>query len=139
MNNINENIISSEMKYIKNYRDLIVWQKSMDLNLMIYNCTKSFPKEELFGLTSQMRRAAVSMSANIAEGHLRNSKGEFHHFLGIAKGSLAELETFLILSEKLKFITDEISDNLMKLSKGISKMLHALQKSIKNKSQIPNP
>ncbi|HTB07878.1 MAG TPA: four helix bundle protein [Bacteroidia bacterium] len=119
------------MEYLKGYRDLIVWQKSMDLNQMIYKHSASLPKEEMYGLTSQMRRAAVSVSANIAEGQARNSTGEFLQFLGIAKGSLAELETLIILSENLSFFAREDSTILLNLSAEIHKMLHALQKSLK--------
>ena len=78
---------------IKSYEDLIVWQKALDLAEEIYRATRQFPKDELYGLTSQMRRAAVSIASNIAEGHERNSRGEFLQFIGHARGSLAELET----------------------------------------------
>jgi four helix bundle protein len=85
------------MAKLQGYRDLIVWQKSMTLTKQVYSCTRSFPKEETYGLTSQIRRAAVSIPANIAEGQARNSTGEFLQFLGIARGSLAELETLTTL------------------------------------------
>ena len=75
------------------YRDLIVWQKAKGVAVLVYRLTESFPKEEIYGLTSQMRRAAVSIASNIAEGQSRGSKKEFHHFLHIAFGSGAELET----------------------------------------------
>ncbi|MCC7211751.1 MAG: four helix bundle protein [Candidatus Brocadia sp.] len=78
------------MKRSRSYRDLIVWQKSMDLVHKIYIITQSFPREEMYGVTSQMRRAGISIPANIAEGQARNSKGEFRQFPGIAQGSLAE-------------------------------------------------
>lgn len=120
------------MEYLKSYRDLKVWQKSMDLTQMIYIHTASLPNEEMFGLTSQMRRASVSIAANIAEGQARNSTGEFLQFLGIAKGSLAELETLIILSNNLNYISKETSTTLLELSVEISKMLFALQKSLKN-------
>jgi len=104
----------------------------MDLNLLIYKHTASLPKEETYGLISQMRRAAVSISANIAEGQARNSTGEFLQFLGIAKGSLAELETLIILSQNLNFLNKENSAGLLNSSTEINKMLHALQKALKN-------
>ncbi len=85
------------------YKKLIVWQKSIDLVVAIYALTKEFPKEELFGLTSQMRRASVSVPSNIAEGSGRHTKRDFHHFLSIAYGSVMELETQLIIAKKLLF------------------------------------
>jgi len=83
----------------QHYRDLIAWQKAMDLVAHVYYITKSFPDEEKFGLVSQMRRCAVSVPSNIAEGQSRNSKGEFIQFLGIARGSIAELTTQILISE----------------------------------------
>ena len=84
---------------VNNYKDLIVWQKSMSLAVKIYQIVKLLPKEELFVLSDQMRRAVVSIPSNISEGHQRNSSKEFKHFLSIAKGSLGELETQLLLCE----------------------------------------
>jgi len=78
---------------VQNYRELIVWQKSMDLVELVYQATKAFPKEELYGLTNQVRRAAVSIPSNIAEGQARQSTAEFKNFLSIAQGSRAETET----------------------------------------------
>ena len=86
------------------YKDLIVWQKAIDLATWIYSLTSRFPKEELYGIVSQMRRAAVSIPSNIAEGQSRQHKSEFIQFLSIAKGSLSELETQLIISGRLKYI-----------------------------------
>ncbi|HXB13165.1 MAG TPA: four helix bundle protein [Bacteroidia bacterium] len=126
------------MAYLKSYRDLIVWQKSMSLNLMIYKHTTSFPKEEMYGLTSQMRRAAVSVSANIAEGQARNSTGEFIQFLGIAKGSLAGLETLIILSRNLEYMSEENSVSLLSLSAEINKMLYSLQNSLRSPELTTN-
>lgn len=119
------------MEFLKSYQELIVWQKSMDLSKQIYEHTASFPREELFGLISQMRRAAVSISANIAEGQARNSTGEFRQFLGIAKGSLAELETLIILSTNLGFLVQEKSEPILNFSAEINKMLNGLLKSLK--------
>ncbi|MDE0461595.1 MAG: four helix bundle protein [Caldilineaceae bacterium SB0668_bin_21] len=118
------------MTSIRSYRDLLVWQKSIDLTVRTYKLTGRFPSEERYGLTSQMRRAAASIPANIAEGHARRSTGEYLHFLGIARGSLAELETFLTLSERLGLIGGEISDSLWKNCAEISKMLAGLVRSI---------
>lgn len=118
------------MTSIRSYRNLIVWQKSIDLTVRTYKLTGRFPSEEKYGLTSQMRKAAASIPANIAEGHARRSTGEYLQFLGIARGSLAELETFLILSERLGLIGSEISDSLWENCAEISKMLAGLVRSI---------
>ena len=90
------------MNKSQSYKDLIVWQKAIELATWIYGLTGGFPKEEIYGITSQMRRAAVSVPSNIAEGQSRQHKNEFIQFLSIAKGSLSELETQLIISGKLK-------------------------------------
>ena len=87
------------MKSLRSYRELTVWQKSIDLAVKIYRITRRFPAEERYGITSQMRRAASSVPANIAEGQARRTTGEFLQALGVARGSLAELETFLVLSQ----------------------------------------
>ncbi|MCK9425424.1 MAG: four helix bundle protein [Ignavibacteriaceae bacterium] len=97
---------------------------------MIYTSTQHFPKEEIYGLISQIRRAAVSIPANIAEGQARNTTGEFIQFLGIAKGSLAELETLIILSENLNYMQKEVSENLLKDCEEISRLLSGLKKSL---------
>ena len=118
------------MKSLSSYRELIVWQKSMDLAVRIYMLTHSYPAEERFGITSQMRRAATSIPANIAEGQARRSTGEFLQSLGIARGSLAELETFLTLSERLELLAKTDSESLLNTCAEINKMLHALMKSL---------
>jgi len=122
------------MTPLKNFQDLIVWQKSMALVKLIYQHTSSFPKEEMYGLTSQMRRAAVSIPANIAEGQSRNTTGEFSQFLGIAKGSLAELQTLILLSVNLDFLTQNNSSNLLMNCEEVAKMLNGLQKSLSPKN-----
>jgi four helix bundle protein len=118
---------------IKNYEDLIVWQKSMILAEEIYLVTKNFPKEEVYGLISQLRRASVSIPSNLAEGSSRRSKQEFIRFINIASGSLAELETQLMLSNRLNFVTIEKLNQLKNQTKEISKMLFALQRSLAEK------
>ena len=95
------------MSTLNSYQDLEVWKKSIDLAEMIYRVSAQFPPEERFGLTSQIRRAAISIPANIAEGAARKGTGEFLQFLGIASGSLAETETFVILAERLQMLTAE--------------------------------
>ncbi|NLL15311.1 MAG: four helix bundle protein [Fibrobacter sp.] len=118
------------MKSLKTYRELTVWQKSIDLTVKVYKLTRFFPAEEKFGIISQMRRAASSIPANIAEGQARNTKGEFLQFLGIARGSVAELETFVTLSEKLEFLNQKDSEILFHDLEEINKMLHGLTKSL---------
>lgn len=100
---------------INSYKDLIVWQKSIDLSLQIYKLTKKFPKEELYGLTSQIRRCAVSMPSNIAEGYARNRRKEYVKFLQIAFASGAEVETQLLISRKLDYVSEsECNDKEVK-------------------------
>ncbi len=95
------------MSIIKTHKDLDAWKKSIELVSFIYETTKKFPKEEVFGITSQIRRAAISVPSNIAEGFGRNTAGELKQFIGIAQGSLSELETLLIIARNLGFIDTE--------------------------------
>jgi four helix bundle protein len=113
------------------YRDLLVWQSAMQIAEEIYRLTEHFPKHEMFGLISQSRRAAISVPSNIAEGHGRNSPKEFNHFLGIALGSLAEIETQLLLSERLQYIEETQLTTLLKATDETAKMLKGLQKSLR--------
>lgn len=110
------------------YKKLKVWEKSMDLAVSVYGFTKGFPKEEIYVLTSQIRRCAVSIPSNIAEGHGRNSKKEFYHFLTISRGSIAELETQVILSYRLNYISDELYDKISENISEIDKMITGLMK-----------
>jgi four helix bundle protein len=95
--------VARERPPIKSYKDLEIWQEGIALVEMTYDLTRTFPKEELYGLTSQMRRAAVSIPTNIAEGYARHHRNEYRQFLYVALGSLAELETLYVLSQQLKF------------------------------------
>jgi four helix bundle protein len=113
---------------MNNYKELKVWQKSVDLSIEIYKLTKEFPGSEQFGLTSQIRRASVSIAANIAEGAGRNSQKEFVHFLGVAIGSAYEQETHLIISEKLGFLPGENTFVFNQIIE-IEKMIRSLIKS----------
>jgi four helix bundle protein len=115
---------------IKNYRDLIVWQKSLDLVDMIYDFTASFPATEVYGLTNQLRRAGVSIPSNIAEGHARQSTQEFKRFLSIARGSLAEVETQLIIANRRNYLSTEKLEETILLTDEISKMLVSLMKRL---------
>src|ERR1700737_2650394 len=90
----------------QHYKNLLVWQKAMTLVSRIYEVTRTFPKEEMYGLTSQIRRAAVSIPSNIAEGQARLTVGEFRQFLGMARGSLAELDTQLVISQQLGYLPE---------------------------------
>lgn len=120
------NLINME---VKSYKDLTVWQKAIDLAESIYRITALFPNEERFGLINQMRRCAVSISSNIAEGKGRNSLNDYIHFLYMARGSLFELETQLTLSKKLNFV--EQSEEIEELINEVRKMLHALINKLK--------
>ena len=110
-----------------NYKQLKIWQKSIDLVVDVYKATAEFPKEEKYGLTSQMRRSAVSVPSNIAEGAGRNSDKEFNHFLAIAHGSSYELETQVIVSERLQLLSKELCDDLCIKINEIQKMNYHLQ------------
>lgn len=111
-----------------NYKELIVWQKSITLRELVYLSTSTFPEEEKYGLTNQIRRSAVSVASNIAEGAGRNSKKEFRNFLGIANGSLNELNTQLEISKRLRFISENEFDKILMLCDEVQKMLYALVK-----------
>ena len=93
---------------VRGYQELMVWKKAMRLVVAVYEATATMPKEEIYGLTSQLRRAAVSVPSNIAEGQSRLTRGEFRQFLGMARGSLAELETQVILAKELGFVIDSL-------------------------------
>jgi len=111
---------------IRSHRDLKVWQKAMDLAVDVYEATKAFPKSETYGLTSQIRRAVVSVPANIAEGSARRTAKEYCHFLWIAKGSLMETETLLTLAVRLGYTKDGDLATAFGWIVEISKMLTAL-------------
>jgi len=117
----------------KSYRDLDVWQRSMRLAKQIYHVTQKFPGDERFGLTNQLRRAAVSVPSNLAEGHARFGAGEFSRFISITMGSVAELETQILLSTDLGYINGVIAGELLAELDGIGKMLRGLAKSIQRR------
>ena len=108
------------------YKELIVWQKGMRLVKLIYQITVAFPKTELYGLVSQLRRAAVSIPSNIAEGNGRHSKSEYTHFLNIARGSCYEIETQIIICKELGYVNSQQSKELLSLNEEIGRMLNAL-------------
>lgn len=117
---------------MKSFKDLIVWQKSIQLCTQIYRITENFPKHELFGLTSQIRRCAVAIPSNIAEGQKRNYKNEFIQFLRIAYSSGAELETQLYISYQIGYLNKNNYDKLNSLLEEIMKMLNSLLKKLSN-------
>jgi len=128
------------MSGIGTYRELLVWQKSIVLVTECYKLTARFPDHERFGLTSQLRRAAVSIPANIAEGHGRGSTKSFVHFLWIANGSRTELETHVLIAEQLGFATRSETVRIFELSSEIGRMLTGLRRSLRktSKNDIPD-
>ena len=122
---------------IQDYRDLKVWQVAMQLATNIYTLTHGFPKSEVFGLSSQMQRAAVSVPSNIAEGHARDSTKEFLRFISIAMGSLAEIETQLILAQQLNYIEESKLAELLGKTGEVGRMLRGLPHSLKAKLTSP--
>ncbi|MBK9291987.1 MAG: four helix bundle protein [Bacteroidetes bacterium] len=116
---------------VSSFRDLDVWKKSMELSVDIYRITQSFPSTELYGLTSQLRRAAVSVASNIAEGSGRHSTKEFLQFLNIANGSLAEIETHLELAYRLNYIQSiELQPNINHIRSMIFGLIRSLRKKL---------
>ena len=120
-------------KPIQSFRDLVVWQKSVDLVTEIYRLSKKFPKDEVFGLTSQIRRAAVSIPSNIAEGRGKSSKGEFQQFLHHSRGSLAEVETQIIIAQNLGYLNAAETEPVMKIIAEVGRLLNGLLTSLKKK------
>ncbi|WP_032935612.1 four helix bundle protein [Mesorhizobium sp. WSM3626] len=108
------------------YKDLVVWQQAMDLAVAVYGATKSWPKEELYGLTSQVRRAATSVPANIAEGYGREVRGSYQQFLRIAQGSLKELETQLLIAERIGIAPQTTTSSLLASTESVGKLLRLL-------------
>ena len=115
---------------VRSYRDLVAWQKAMELMVSVYTCTQTFPKVETYGLISQMRRAAVSVPSNIAEGHARISTGEFRQFLSHALGSLVEIETQILIGERLSYIDAEKSNELLARTTELGKTPNGLLRSL---------
>jgi four helix bundle protein len=118
---------------ISSCKDLVVWQKSMTLVKAVYLATQSFPDTERYGLTAQIRRSAISIPSNIAEGQARDSSAEFHRFLSIAYGSLAELETQMLIAESLGYIDKAGTQAILAPVSEIGKMMNVLMEKIANK------
>jgi len=117
---------------LKGFKDLIVWQKAYKLTLGIYKATVQFPRDEQYGLPSQIRRASVSVVSNIAEGYTRRNRAEYIQFLSIAYASLSELETQLLLSKDLKYVPQNEFNELLNLKDEVGAMLFSLQKKLKS-------
>ena len=118
------------MAAVESFRELVVWQRAVELSVAVYKLTAAFPKDEMYGLTSQIRRASVSIASNIAEGQGRCSPGEFRQFLGIARGSNLEVQTQLVIAEKLGY---GMSSNIAEcegLSFEVGRMLNGLMKTL---------
>jgi four helix bundle protein len=115
---------------VKSYRELVAWQKAMDLVVLVYEVTKSWPREEIYGLTRQVREAVVGVPTNIAEGQGRNSSNEFRHFLGIAYGSLAETETELLVGLRLRYSTADEIDKVLAASGEVGRLVRGLSNSL---------
>lgn len=119
---------------VRDYSDLVAWQRAMDLVEGVYRITKRFPKEELYGLTCQVRRAAVSVPSNIAEGQGRQTTVDFLHFLAIAHGSLNELATQLVLAWRLNYLADPDKAQLLASVAEVARLLSGLQRSLRSKA-----
>jgi four helix bundle protein len=118
---------------VKNYQELIAWQKSMDLVEQIYQASRTFPREEIYGLTSQLRRAAVSIASNIAEGQGRRTTADFLRHLSIGYGSLREVETQILIAARLRYSASLTTDTVMNLAGEVGRLLNGLMNSLERK------
>jgi four helix bundle protein len=114
----------------KSYRELQVWQRSIQLSVALYRLTRAFPREEIYGLTSQLRRAGVSVASNVAEGYGRGSKGEYRNFLGMARGSALEVQTQLVIARELGFGDPKLISGAENLAEETGKMLWAMMQKL---------
>jgi four helix bundle protein len=121
---------------VRSYRDLVVWQKSLALAATCYRKSKALPASELYGMTSQIRRAAASIPANIAEGHGRETTGAYVNALRIAQGSLKELETHVLLAQTVELMTSDTSDEILRECETVGKLLRALIRSLQAKEAV---
>jgi len=115
---------------VQSYQQLIAWQKAMDFVAAVYRATRRFPKEEIYGLTSQLRRAAVSIPSNIAEGQGRQTTGEFRQFLGHSRGSLLETETQILLCQRLDYLDNKTTEMLLGQAAELGRVLNGLMRSL---------
>lgn len=123
----------------ESFRNLTVWQRAVAMSLEVYKLTSAFPDSERFGLTNQLRRAAVSVDSNIAEGYGRSTKGEYVQFLGHARGSNSEVETQLVIAKALGFGLKQMLNRTEESCNEVGRMLNALMKSLRSKSLVPSP
>lgn len=115
---------------VRNYQELIVWQKAMDLVESVYAASRSFPREEIYGLTSQLRRAAISIPSNIAEGQGRRTTPDFIRHLSIGYGSLREVETQLLIAARLRYLSDAKCQDLLKITAEVGRLFNGLMSSL---------
>jgi four helix bundle protein len=116
---------------LKSYRDLTAWQMAMDLVVSVYEMTREFPENERYGLTNQLRRAAVSIPSNVAEGQGRSTSRDFLHFLSVAYGSLQEVETQLILAQRLGFASEQKIDSILAQCGEVGRLTNGLRRSLR--------
>jgi four helix bundle protein len=127
-------LLANEPQYwalVRGHRDLLVWQRSVDLAMCIYKATEAFPRHEIYGLTAQLRRGAVSVPSNIAEGHGRDHLGDYLHHLSMANGSLMELDTQLVLASRLGYLAEDATGQLIDRAAEVARMLAGLTRSLK--------
>jgi len=122
------------MQKVQSFNDLILWQKAHSLVLQVYKYTQDFPSTEIYGLTSQMRRAAYSVPANIVEGHARNTRKDFIRFLNISRASLEELKYFTLLARDLRYLSGKYYEELNSTQIEVSKILYSFSKNLKTKT-----
>jgi four helix bundle protein len=118
---------------VRDFKELIVWQKAMDLVVAVYKATANFPREELYGLSSQLRKSAISVPSNIAEGQGRRTTKDFINFLSIADGSLCEVKTQLMIAERLGYLRESAGVSLFQATEEVHRLLHGLINSLETK------
>jgi four helix bundle protein len=119
---------------ISSYRDLLVWQQAMDLAVAVYELSQDWPRDELYGLTSQARRASVSVAANIAEGYGRESRGAYVNFLWMSQGSIKELETHLLIAQRVGIIPDQATSDVLERCESVGKLLRLLVRKLEREN-----
>ncbi len=129
--------MTSSRSTVQKYSELIVWQRAMDLVEQVYKISRQFPKEELYGLTSQMRKAVVSIPSNIAEGQSRAGSREFLYHLSVARGSLSEVETQLMIAERLGYLEKERLASVLEKSLEVGRLIHGLSSAIAERCGTP--
>jgi four helix bundle protein len=119
---------------ISSYRDLLVWQQAMDLAVAVYELSLDWPRDELYGLTSQARRASVSIAANIAEGYGRESRGAYVNFLCMSQGSIKELETHLLIAQRVGIVSDQALSDVLERCESVGKLLRLLVRKLESEN-----